>query len=101
MILLIVLSCGIQGSEGVSEAAHTGAFTSLDFRTDPLSANEWEGLSLVDFHEWCSLSVGRPTILPGLAALHLALIKYTVDDVSLAPGSLGFPRGTKHPGRQL
>lgn len=44
---------------------------------------------------------GWPTVLPSLPALHLVLIKYTADDVSLAPGSLSFPLGTKHPGRQL
>lgn len=43
----------------------------------------------------------RHTVLPSLPAFHLVLIKYTADDVSLAPGSLSFPLGTKHPGRQL
>lgn len=75
--------------------------TLLYLRRDGLSPNKWDARSLL------GLSVpgqeGRPTVLPGLPALHLALIKYTADDVSLAPGSLGFPLGTKHPGmgRQL
>lgn len=70
-----------------------------------LLPDEWEDLSLSDFHELCSLSgLGQedwPTVLPSLPALHLALIKYTADDVSLAPGSFSFPLRTKHPGRQL
>lgn len=90
---------------------HTGAFAFLGIRKDGPSTRLGGGergrrrakplaplifMSGAAFLYW-------PTFLPSLPTLHLALIKYIADDVSLAPGSLSFPLGlgTKHPGRQL
>lgn len=89
---------------GEARGSHWSSWKSEKMVLSARWVGEVGTFSPLDCHEWCSLTVlgqeGWPIILPSLPALHLDLIKYTADDVSLPPGSLSFPLGTKHPGRR-